>query len=114
MSNIRLISRTMNGGRVAFNQVVMEQQEPPAGVMLVAINPDTGLYVWLRPHYLVDEPATVAQAPGYSRTLPPFPVDDPPPYLGPPVFVARENIATWDEIIGKATKSLNRAIRDLL
>jgi hypothetical protein len=104
----------MKGGRVAFNQVVMEQQEPPAGVMLVAIDPDRGLYLWLRPHDLVDEPATIAQAPGYSRTLPPFLVDEPPPYLGPPVFVAKQKIAMWDEIIGKATNSLNRAIRDLL
>ncbi len=112
ITGVRLISRTVDNGRVSFNQVVMDQQEPPAGIMLVAIDPDAGLYVWLRPHDSLAE-HTIAQAPGYSQMLPPFAIEDPPDYLGPPVFFPKETIAGWDEIAGKQTNTLNRAIRDL-
>ncbi len=94
MSNItgvRLVSRTIDGGRLSFNQVVMEQQASPAGVMLVAIDRGEGLYIWLRPP---DDLAqhTSPQAAGYSRALPPFAVDNPPPFLGPPVFFPKETV----------------------
>src|SRR4051812_323620 len=87
----------------------MEQQDSPAGVMLVAIDRGAGLYVWLRPHNDLAQ-HTIPQAAGYSRALPPFPVNDPPEFLGPPVFFPKETVVGWDELEGKQTNSLNRAI----
>jgi len=76
---LKVVTRRVDDGRVSFNQVVMEQQPAPPGILLVAIDVGEGLYVWLRSHGTL-APHTVPQAAGYSRSLPPFPIADPPPY----------------------------------
>lgn len=109
---VRVIVRTADDGRVGFNQVVMEQQDPPAGVLLVAIEPDEGLYVWLRSHNAL-APHTIPQAKGYSRALLPFDIGHAPSFLGEAVFISRDEIDGWDEIVGGQTNTLNREIRKL-
>ena len=58
--DIKPVAGTIDDGRrVTFNQVVMRKQADPAGVLLVAIDPDVGLLVWLRPHSVIKEIARV-------------------------------------------------------
>lgn len=109
---LRVITRTVKSGRVSFNQVVMEQQPPPPGLLLVAVDPDAGLYVWMKSHDAV-APHTVAQAPGYSRALPPVEIAAPPSFLGDPVFFSKESIDGWGEIAAGRTNTLNSEIRKL-
>lgn len=112
---VRLVVSSVRRGRVAFNQVVMEQQEAPAGVMLVAIDSARGLYVWLRPFESVAA-ASSPQAPGYSRALAGFEVESPPDFLGPAVFIPSSKIPTdtWNELPRLRTNALNRALRQPL
>lgn len=109
---LRVITLTVKNGRVSFNQVVMEQQQPPPGLLLIAVDPDAGLYVWMKSHDAV-APHTVAQAAGYSRALPPIDIDAPPSFLGDPVFFSKESIDGWDEIVDGRTNTLNREVRKL-
>lgn len=109
---VRVVTRKIENGRVAFNQVVMEQHTPPPGVLLVGIDPERGLYVWLRSHESL-APETIPQAGGYSRALRPFPVHNPPGFLGAPVFFPNETIDGWDEILAGRTNTLNREVRSL-
>jgi hypothetical protein len=112
---VRLVVSSVRQGRVGFNQVVMEQQQAPAGVMLVAIDKANGLYVWLKPFEVVAA-ASSPQAPGYSRALPSFEVASPPAFLGPAVFIPASQIPveTWNELPGLKTNALNRALRQPL
>jgi hypothetical protein len=109
---IRVIARTVGAGRVGFNQVVMEQNAAPAGVMLVAIDPDEGLHVWLRPNHAFDG-HTIPQARGYSSTIPPFVIDDPPEYLGDAVFIDKDNVPGFESLLELQTNALNHAIREI-
>lgn len=109
---VRVVTRRVQNGRVAFNQVVMEQQPTPPGVLLVAIDADTGLYVWLRSHDTV-APHSIPQAPGYSRGLPPVVISAPPPFVGDPVFFPKDDVDGWDAIVGQPTHTLNREVRKL-
>jgi hypothetical protein len=115
VSLVRVVSRTLDAnGRVTFNQVTMVREPPPPGVLLVAIDPASGLYVWLKPHAEVD-PHTQDQHPGYSRLLPAIDPLNPPPYLGDPVFVPAAIVdpADWQIITSAHTMALNRAVRAL-
>jgi hypothetical protein len=48
--HVRLVSRTVDkSGRVAFDQVVLEDAEATAGVLFAAVEPERGLSVWVRP-----------------------------------------------------------------
>jgi hypothetical protein len=109
---LKVVVRRVENGRVGFNQVVMEQQAPPPGVLLVAIDADRGLFVWLRSHDTVAS-HTVPQAAGYSRAIAAFAVAGPPSFLGDPVFFPKEDIEGWDDIIREQTNTLNREIREL-
>jgi hypothetical protein len=112
---VRLCSRRVENGRVGFNQVVLEQQEhPPVGLMLVGVDAERGLYLWLRPFDVV-APHSIPQAPGYSRALSPFDVADPPAFLGPPVFLPGDRLDSdlWEELPDLRTNSLNKALRQL-
>jgi hypothetical protein len=112
---IRVICRTLDRGQVSFNQVVMEQQSPPDGLLLAAIDPETGVYIWMTSYGNVEK-HTVKQAGGYSRQLPGVSPSQPPPYLGNPVFLPIDSIAPadWQTILGAQTNGKNKAVKEAL
>ncbi len=107
-----VISTIKDDGRVQFGQAVMEQQEAPQRVILVALDPDFGLVYWECSHNKLS-PHTLSQHPGYSRCLPAFDIDDEPVFLGDAYEIPREDIANWSEIVRARTRAKNRLIYEL-
>lgn len=105
----RLISRTIEGGKVHFNQVVYENKPNAAGKFLVAIDPDRGMYVWLRTHDELVPHARTGQT-GYAKHL--DAVNLASPYLGPAVFVDKASLsqAEWNDILGSNTGAKRTAV----
>ena len=111
--DIKPVAGTVDDSRrVTFNQVVMRKQTDPAGVLLVAIDPDVGLLVWLRSHSVIEQIAKV-QVPDYSDSIS-MNVDSPPAELGEPVRIAKERIpdALWDLMKTARTNALHKIFAD--
>jgi len=107
-----VVSTVREDGRVAFGQVIMEQQTDPKEIVLVALDPDIGLFYWnTTPRKL--NPHTRAQHQGYSRCLPAFAVDDWPDHLGDSYEFPKEEIDNWFAIEGANTRAKNKLIREL-
>jgi hypothetical protein len=103
-------------GRAGFNQVVLGDGPAPRGVLLVAIYPDDGLHLWMRP-FGVLEPHTKAQHGAYSRNLN-VSVDSPPDYLGEPVIITRDDVnqtedGLFERILKAQTNTKNKLVREL-
>jgi hypothetical protein len=112
--DVKPVAGTIDGGRrVTFNQVVMRKQADPAGVLLVAIDTDVGLLVWLQPHSVIEGIAKV-QVPDYADHLS-INVDSPPPALGEPVRIAKEHIpeSLWDLMKTAKTNALHKIFADV-
>jgi hypothetical protein len=56
---------------------------------------------------------TVPQHRGYSRCLPPFPVDNESTFLGTGYELPKDEIANWDKIVGAHTCAKNNLIREI-
>jgi hypothetical protein len=114
---IRVVCATRGKtGRAGFNQVVLGDGPPPRGLLLVAIYPDEGLRLWMKP-FSVLEPYTKAQHGSYSRNLN-VSVDNPPDYLGEPVRISRNDVDQTEEglfqkILGAQTNTKNKLVREL-
>lgn len=114
---IRVVCATRGRtGRAGFNQVALSNGLPPRGVLLTAICPAEGLRLWMKPFSVV-EPYTKAQHRGYSRSLS-VSVDNPPDYLGEPVFITRDDVdqagdGLFEQIIGAHTNTKNKLVREL-
>jgi hypothetical protein len=102
------------GRRVTFNQVVMHKDAAPTGVLLVAIDPDVGLLIWLRPQSTIEAIAR-AQVPDYSDHIS-INVDSPPAELGEPVSIAKDLIPSshWDLMLTSNTNALHKIFADAL
>lgn len=112
INDTRVVVSTIKNGRVQFGQAIMEQQPDPKHVILVALDPDFGLFYWeTTPRKL--KPRTVPQHSGYSRCLPPFPIDDEPNFLGAGYELPKDEIANWDKIVGAHTRAKNNLIREI-
>lgn len=113
----RLVTSTIDTqGRVTFNQVTQVQAaNPPEEIVLVAVLPDEGLYVWRRPHDDVDAQAHEQHA-GYSRQVGPIDPKHPPPWLGAPTIVASGDIepALWEPITSARTNTLKKLVKAAL
>ena len=109
----RLVVSTINAqGRVTFNQVTQVQAaDHPEEIVLVAVLPAEGLYVWRRPHGDVDGQAH-PQHSGYSRQVGPIDPKHPPTWLGAPKIVASGDIdpARWHEITSARTNTLKKLV----
>ena len=83
--------------------------------MLFAIDPERGIYVWTRGHAVVDARAHTQHI-KYSRTIRTIDPENPPDYLGPPQFTAREDIeeAVWTRFTTARTHALKNAAREYL
>ena len=130
---IRVVCATRGKtGRAGFNQVVLGRNDglhwprrdgsylgdgpPPRGVLLVAIHPDEGLRLWLKP-FSVLEPHTKAQHGSYSRNLN-VAVDSPPDYLGESVLIPKDEVDQTEEglfqrILDANTNTKNKLVREL-
>jgi hypothetical protein len=91
-------------------------QPPPRGVLLVAIIPDEGLRLWLKP-LTVLEPYTKEQHGAYSRSLG-VNIDNPGDYLGEPVLIPKEDVneaedGLWEQILEAKTNTKNKLVREL-
>lgn len=91
----------------------MEQRQAPKRVVLVAVDPDFGLYYWSCPHSKIKR-HTVSQHAGYSRCLPPFAIDDEPSFLGEGWEVPAKEIANWSEILEANTRRKQKLLQELL
>ena len=106
----RIVTATVSGGRVAFNQVVMEQDpNPPAGVLLAGWDQAAGVYIWRCAQEKIAR-HSAEQARGYSRCVPGFSVRTPPFWLGPPTFYSKTAFASWPTVDGLATNAKRAAI----
>jgi hypothetical protein len=111
--DVRLVVATFrNDGRATFNQVVMHQDSAPAGVLLVGIDPNAGLHLWLKPHTLI---AGIAkrQAGKYSSYLS-INLSAPPPALGDSVFIDKAKLPAHLRLGGARTNTLHNAVRKML
>jgi len=93
----------------------MERDDPPDGLLLVGIDPDYGISLWLRPYADVAA-VTKIQVEGYSRHLR-FDVDQPPPEVGDPVRISAAVIdairaGLWAEILEASTNTKNKLVRE--
>jgi hypothetical protein len=100
--------------RVTFNQVVMHKDPDPAGVLLVAIDAEVGLLIWLRPQRAIEAIARV-QIPDYSDHIS-INVDSPPAELGEPIRIAKERVPStlWDLMRTSKTNALHKIFADAL
>lgn len=109
----RLVAGTINArGRVTFNQVTQVQAtDLPEEIVLVAVLPNEGLYVWRLPHEDVDVEAHEQHA-GYSRQVGPIDPNHPPPWLGAPAIVGSGDIdpALWKQITSARTNTLKKLV----
>lgn len=112
IDNTRILTSTIKNGRVHFGQAIMEQQADPLRVILVALDPDFGLIYW-ECYPSVLKPHTRSQHRGYSRYLPPFPIDDEPAFLGESYKLAKDKIENWSEIMGAHARAKNYLIREI-
>ena len=114
---IRVISATRRkDGAAVFNQVVMLQDRPPRGLLLVAVHPGVGLLLWMTP-FSVIAPHARDQASGYSKNLR-IRVDSPPGWLGPAVEIPLDEVeetepGLWKKIVEARTNTKNKLIREL-
>ena len=114
---IRVVCATrQKSGRAVFNQVVILKEKKPRGVLLVAVVPDEGLRLWMRP-FSVLEPHTKEQHEGYSPNLS-FNLDRPPDHLGEPVLIPAADVddaeaGPWDRIGQARTNTKNKLVREL-
>jgi hypothetical protein len=112
---IRTIAATVRRGRVSFNQVVMvRDRDQPSGLLLVGVDPEMGLYVWLRSLDDIEAGAR-DQVAGYSRRLGSIDPRHPPRILGKPVVVPSSaiNPTVWGSVTTARTNALNKAVREL-
>ncbi|MGI8557879.1 MAG: hypothetical protein ACR2ND_06170 [Solirubrobacteraceae bacterium] len=113
---IRVVSGTIKDGVVNFNQVVMERDAPPVGVLLAGIDPDEGIAaLWLRPLSAIEEVATT-QISGYSRHLR-IELGGPPEAIGEPVVIRAAAIdairpGLRTEIVESNTNTKNKLVRE--
>lgn len=113
---VRVVVATVNDDRMAgFNQVVMERDSPPQGVLLVAVDLQAGLHLWLAPFATV-QPLSRVQISGYSRSLQ-INVDTPPTQLGLPVVISPSQVdairpGLWSEICDAQTGAKNRLVSE--
>jgi hypothetical protein len=101
-----------SNGRATFNQVTqLQAMTQPQEIILVAVDPDTGLYVWRRSHAEVDAHAH-DQHPGYSRQLRPVEPQNPPGWLGAPEFMPASDLdaAVWANILSARTNTLKARV----
>ncbi len=113
---VRLVTGTVKSGRVSFNQVtLLTWSTDPAEIVLFAIDPGQGIYVWHRKFAEVDARAHT-QAAKYSRTIGTFDPQHPPEYLGPPKFTPRDGIdnAVWTLFLTARTNALKKAAKEYL
>jgi hypothetical protein len=110
--DIKVSSSTISKtGRVGFNEVVIVDSPPPAGVLMVGIDPAKGLYVWLVAQDTINEHAKTHHG-TYSKRIASFKISEPPAWLGRPVLIEQGKIppAIWDEILMKKTRALQAAV----
>jgi hypothetical protein len=112
INDIRVVSTVKEDGRVAFGQVIMEQQPDPKEIVLVALDPYYGLFYWkTTPRKL--KLHTRPQHLGYSRYLSAFAVDDWPDHLGKGYELPKDEIDNWFAIVEANTRTKNKLIREL-
>jgi hypothetical protein len=105
-----------SNGRATFNQVTQIQATTqPEEIILVAVDPDAGLYVWRLSHAEVDAHAH-EQHPGYSRQLRAIDPRSPPDWLGAPEFRPASDLdaADWTDISAARTNTLKKAVMTAL
>jgi hypothetical protein len=102
-------------GRAHFNQVELDGDSEPDAIMLAAVDLDRGILVW------EFSPADVRhdlrpQHRGYSHTLPRFPVDAPPSYLGDATLIPVDAFSEsdWDGLAAENTNGLKKRVREML
>lgn len=96
--------------------MVLGNARRPRGVLLVAIVPEEGLRIWLKPLAAL-VPHTKEQHGAYSRSLG-VNVDKPPDYLGEPVLTSKTDVeeaqeGLWQQILNAKTNTKNKLVREL-
>jgi hypothetical protein len=105
----RLVASTIKDGHVNFNQVVILGQTPDR-IALVAIDPDVGVYAWVRAYQDVAGLAAT-QHMGYSAHIGPVDVSNPPSEFGGTLLIERDWFPPdiWRSLTTTRTQALNRA-----
>lgn len=115
-SHLRVVTSTVKNGRVGFNQVVLGTVDPtPAGVLMAGYDPDHGVHLWFKSQEDVEANAKPQHGDsGYSFYVGRFSLDDPPPWLGKPIFLAKEGFTDWPDIEALNTNAKRAAIIEIL
>ena len=103
---------TLRHDRFYFNQVVYEEQATPERVVLIGWDDDRGAYIWTLPGDVAAAHAAT-QAANYSLALPNVNPDAPPPWLGDPDLLTKDEIAAadgWPDLEGLAPHPKRQAI----
>jgi hypothetical protein len=103
-------------GRATFNQVTQLRAPNPDEIVLAAVVPSEGIYVWRHAHTDVDAHAH-DQHTGYSRQLGPIDTKNPPAWLGAPEIVPIDDIdpTLWRKITTTArTNTLKKSVAKAL
>jgi hypothetical protein len=113
----RLVVSTINAkGRATFNQVTqIRAADHPEMIVLVAVLPGEGLYVWRHAHVDIDAHAHEQHA-GYSRQVGPIDPKRPPSWLGAPTIVASADLDStlWGQIVAARTNTLKKLVGTVL
>ena len=113
-SHLRVVTATVKDGRVSLNQVVLANADPtPAGVLMAGYDLNQGVSLWFRSQQDVEANAK-PQHGEYSSYVSQFSVDDPPGWLGKPIFLAKEGFTDWPDIEALKTHATRVAIIDIL
>jgi hypothetical protein len=80
---------------------------------MAGYDPDQGVYLWFKSQQDV-EANSKAQHGEYSSYVGNFSVDDPPGWLGTPIFLAKEGFADWPDIEDLHTNTKRAAIIEIL
>ncbi len=109
----RLISRTIEDGKVRFNQASYLKKPNEPGKVLVAIDPDAGMYVWFPTHAEVEQHLTGGQT-GYARHL--LPMDVTTPFFAGGHFVSANSISAgiWKDLLKRQTGAKKKAVARVL
>jgi hypothetical protein len=110
----RLCASTIKERRASFNQVALESDIPDR-VVLVGIDKEAGVRVWVRKYSDIAS-LTREQHSGYSRHLGPFDVDDAPAELGRCIDIPADWFpeGVWATLTSASTNTLHKAAEDAL
>lgn len=115
MPKPRLRTCTVKRGRVRFNEVIITSQPETELVVLAALAPELGLYVWTC-SYAAIKADSGTQHPGYSLSPSSFAVDTPPAFVRGEQLFPREAFdqGEWDKAVLASTNTKNHRVRVLL